>query len=231
MLGFQEPASVIFSLMNLAANIYMIRKFRRRVRRDSPNYYVWHAFCAICCNAWVWSMVFHTRDLPLTELFDYGFAYSMVLASFVCMALRMMCRRSIILRAAVAIFCILFFINHFVYLSIGRFDYQFNMKMNIITGILGGTGWLVWYIVCRKKRMYAWKILAFQLLALASLVLEINDFPPLFYTFDAHSLWHLSTVPLTVLFYNFVIDDCIQLRSETYELLESGDSSKEKKLF
>lgn len=28
----------------------------------------------------------------------------------------------------------MFFINHFAYLSVGRFDYQYNMKANILTG-------------------------------------------------------------------------------------------------
>lgn len=36
----------------------------------------------------IWSMVFHARDFPVTELFDYVFAYSMVLASFWCMIMR-----------------------------------------------------------------------------------------------------------------------------------------------
>lgn len=33
-------------------------------------------------------MIFHTRDYPITELFDYVFAYSMVLASFWCFIIR-----------------------------------------------------------------------------------------------------------------------------------------------
>lgn len=90
----------------------MIRKFRHEVRSDSPMYYIWHVFSAvssvpldslkstmfnwwlvffflqICINGWICSIIFHTRDFPLTELLDYGFAYSMVLASFCCMILR-----------------------------------------------------------------------------------------------------------------------------------------------
>lgn len=200
--------------MNLLANLYMLRKFRKKVRPDSPNYRLWHAFSLICCNAWIWSIVFHTRDLPITELFDYGFAYSMVLASLVCMVLRMFHQRSVVLRGLIASVSILFFISHFYYLSLDRFDYQYNMKINIITGIIGGMGWLVWYLVTRKKRIYAWKVLMFQVLAGLSLILEVNDFPPLYHTFDAHSLWHFSSVFLTVLFYNFIIDDTNSLRLE-----------------
>lgn len=141
----------------------------------------------------------------------------MVLASLVCMTLRMICRRSLVLRGSIALASLLFFLNHFYYLSRDKFDYQYNMKINIVTGIIGGLGWLMWYVISRKKKIYAWKVFIFQVLAGFSLILEVNDFPPLFYTFDAHSLWHLSTVPLTILFYNFVMDDCISLRQEEHD--------------
>lgn len=208
----------------------MIRKFRRKVRPDSPNYWVWHAFSWICCNGWLWSIVFHVRDLPITELFDYGFAYSMVLASVVCMVLRMTAHQSRRLRGSIAISSILFFLSHFYYLSLDKFDYQYNMKINIVTGIVGGMGWLLWYMVTRKKRIYAWKVLMFQVLAAFSLILEVNDFPPLWHTFDAHSLWHLSSLPLTILFYNFIIDDSVSLRMEKYEALLTPPM-EDKKIF
>lgn len=232
--GIQEPASAIFSLFNLLANIFMIKKFRKKVRPDSPNYWVWLVFGWICCNGWLWSIVFHTRDLPITELFDYGFAYSMVLASLVCMTLRMVHYRSVLLRGLISVAATLFFVSHFYYLSIlDKFDYQYNMKINIITGIVGGMGWLLWYLITRKKRVYAWKVLTFQILAGVSLILEVNDFPPMLYTFDAHSLWHLSSLPLTILFYNFVIDDCVSLRAEKYQaLLTPPETSRaDKKAF
>lgn len=174
--------------------------------------------------------MFHVRDLPITELFDYGFAYSMVLASVVCMVLRMTAHRSRRLRGSIAISSILFFLSHFYYLSLDKFDYQYNMKINIVTGIVGGMGWLLWYMVTRKKRIYAWKVLMFQVLAAFSLILEVNDFPPLWHTFDAHSLWHLSSLPLTILFYNFIIDDSLSLRMEKYEALLTPPM-EDKKIF
>lgn len=45
--GIQEPASVIFSLLNLIVHWKMLRKFRENVRSDSPMYYVWHVLCAV----------------------------------------------------------------------------------------------------------------------------------------------------------------------------------------
>lgn len=88
LVGLQEPASVFFSALNFFVHYKGLIKFREEVRGDSPLFRVWHAFSFICLNAWTWSMVFHARDYPLTELFDYVFAYSMVLASFWCMTVR-----------------------------------------------------------------------------------------------------------------------------------------------
>jgi len=46
-------------------------------------------------------------------------------------------------------------------------------------------------------------------LTMAATSLELFDFPPWGRTIDAHSLWHLSTVPLTGLFYDFLIEDAL----------------------
>jgi post-GPI attachment to proteins factor 3 len=87
-LGIQEPASVVFSALNFYIHLKCLMQFRNSVRADSPFYKVWHVFSIISLNAWTWSTVFHSRDFPLTELLDYVFAYSMVLASFWCMTIR-----------------------------------------------------------------------------------------------------------------------------------------------
>lgn len=93
------------------------------------------------------------------------------------------------------------YIGHVARLRRGSFDYAYNMQANVVTGLVAGIGWLIWCIRCRAQWDYAWKVCCVQLLAGCSLTLELMDFPPIWYTFDAHSLWHLCTVPLTVLFY------------------------------
>lgn len=47
---------------------------------------------------------------------------------------RMIHRTSGFIKAFISLASITFFVNHFAYLSDGRFDYQYNMKTNIITG-------------------------------------------------------------------------------------------------
>lgn len=53
-LGMQEPASVVFSILNFLSHWWMIRRFRKDVRKDSPMYYVWHVFCAVSECDWMW---------------------------------------------------------------------------------------------------------------------------------------------------------------------------------
>lgn len=55
--------------------------------------------------------------------------------------------------------------------------------------------------------MYVWKCAVVVLATSGLLALELLDFSPIWWTFDAHSLWHLSTVPLPLLWYSFLMDD------------------------
>jgi len=60
-LGMQEPASVLFSLMNMWMHVGGLRLLQRKLSRDHPMkaYYVWWARVSV--SAWVWSAIFHTR--------------------------------------------------------------------------------------------------------------------------------------------------------------------------
>ena len=43
--------------------------------------------------------------------------------------------RSKKMAATITILCVFYFINHFAYLSYNTFDYSYNMKVNIVTGV------------------------------------------------------------------------------------------------
>lgn len=36
---------------------------------------------------------------------------------------------------AITLLCIVYFMNHFAYLYLNAFDYSYNMKVNIFTGV------------------------------------------------------------------------------------------------
>ncbi|XP_018575419.1 post-GPI attachment to proteins factor 3 [Anoplophora glabripennis] len=216
--GLQEPASVLFSVLNGYAHFKMIKRFRKDVRPDSPFYWLWHAFCIVSLHAWFWSAVFHARDFPLTELFDYACAFSMVLMSCYVMLIRLL-KYKIPRFALLAIttFFFTFFANYVMYLSMGRIDYGYNMELNILIGTFTAICWFGWCTYNRIRQPYVWKCALFVALTGIVMLLEVIDKPPLFYVFDSHSLWHLTTAPLVILLYSFAIDDCKYLRKKEVE--------------
>ena len=60
---------------------------------------------------------------------------------------------------------------------------------------------ILWWYLNRKIMPHVYLIGWFNTLTVFVTLLELTDFPPIFWIFDAHSLWHASTVPLTVLLY------------------------------
>ena len=66
--GMQEPASVLFSVLNFLAHWDGAHKVQARVPDTHPmkKYYIIFAFTSM--NAWVWSSVFHTRGRPFPWL-------------------------------------------------------------------------------------------------------------------------------------------------------------------
>ncbi|KAG6461036.1 hypothetical protein O3G_MSEX012386 [Manduca sexta] len=89
MLGMQEPASAIASMLNLATNAYMYGRIRSEFTvRKVPIVLFWHGFALVCMNAWMWSTIFHTRDTDFTEFMDYACALSMVMGLFIAVIVR-----------------------------------------------------------------------------------------------------------------------------------------------
>ena len=45
--GIQEPASFLFSILNFAAHLRMLKEFRMKVRRTSPMYWLWQTYALV----------------------------------------------------------------------------------------------------------------------------------------------------------------------------------------
>ncbi|KAG1652139.1 Zinc transporter 9 [Nymphon striatum] len=217
-LGFQEPASVIASVLNALVLYFAWKNFKSRVPQTAPMYYVVCGMAVVGINAWIWSTAFHSRDNAVTEKLDYFCALSLVLYSFFTACIRFMGTNSIVKTSCAAI-CLAFFVYHVHYLSFVSFDYGYHMKVNISVGLLNSGGWLMWCYLNRKLR-YSWKCFITIVCIDTLLLLELGDFPPFFWTFDAHSLWHFGTIPLPLLWYSFLADDCLHQLREKYRLLE-----------
>ena len=59
--GMQEPASVMFSVLNLLAHIQGLSTANRVIPSTHPMKSYYLGWGVINVNAWVWSAVFHTR--------------------------------------------------------------------------------------------------------------------------------------------------------------------------
>jgi post-GPI attachment to proteins factor 3 len=60
-LGMQEPASVVFSLMNLILHTWGRGEIQRAIPKQHPMKPYYLTWSLISINAWTWSAVFHTR--------------------------------------------------------------------------------------------------------------------------------------------------------------------------
>jgi len=119
----------------------------------------------------------------------------------------MLHRYSLFLRGVISLAFVSYYINYFAYLSVGRFNYAFNMMVNVATGVIAAVGWFVWCHFVRTRRPYFRRVLRFYVLMALAMSLELLDFPPILWILDAHALWHLATVPLAALYYEWVFLD------------------------
>ncbi|KAJ9475392.1 Protein PER1 [Pseudozyma hubeiensis] len=260
-LGAQEPLSVLFSLMNLKVHWNALFMMRKQLPDAFPLKLVYIVHTLISMNAWMWSAVFHTRDKNWTEKLDYFSAGSVIMSAFFFSAARLFriapgSERFVLFRRA----CMGALGLHVLYLSIGRFDYAYNMAANVVVGLIHTLLWLTYSLrpttfpsnplvdrtAYSRAAMRAAKpslsalssptplsngaqtppvpvstnigppsshtrqrrrlqlILA---LMSASVLLELLDFPPILRILDAHALWHLATVPITKMWYDWLVSD------------------------
>ncbi|KAF5344261.1 hypothetical protein D9758_012318 [Tetrapyrgos nigripes] len=232
--GMQEPASVVFSLLNLWAHWRGSAKIRREIPGANPlkPYYLWWSFASL--NTWVWSAVFHTRDNPTTEKLDYFSAALTILLALYFTFIRLFhlytsprlslttqqSQTSSLLRLWTAT-CAIAFVGHVSYLSLlPRFDYFYNVVFNLIIGLTHNALWLIYSLPVslslirrfpnRPKTYrpgFTSKAAVLVLFTTAATGLELFDFPPIGRIIDAHALWHLCTAPIAVYWYRFLVED------------------------
>nr|CDI55894.1 related to PER1 protein, involved in manganese homeostasis [Melanopsichium pennsylvanicum 4] len=283
-LGAQEPLSVLFSLMNLRIHGKALFMMRKQLPDAFPLKLVYIVYSIIGINAWIWSAVFHTRDKNCTEKLDYFSAGSVIMSAFFFSACRLFriapgSDRFTLFRRV----CIGALLLHILYLSVGRFDYAYNMAANVVVGLIHTVLWAVYSVrpttfpsnplvdrtAYSRAAMRASKpslsalstptplsngaatppvpvstnigppsthaqqrrrlqlILA---LMSASVLLELLDFPPILRILDAHALWHLATVPITKMWYDWLVNDAQECVSTGWWLSDRTASGQQGEL-
>ncbi|TFY82236.1 hypothetical protein EWM64_g1785 [Hericium alpestre] len=235
--GAQEPASVVFSLLNLLFHVWGRSEVQNTMSNDHPMKQYYLRWSLISINAWTWSAVFHTRDTSITEKLDYFSAALAIMYSLYFSVIRLfhlyptkrgtaptLTSRShdtprLLYIWSVA--CILVYLAHISYLGLApRFDYAYNMAFGVVLGLLHNFLWLAYalpssmsifkrflYEPKSYRPFYATEAAKAVVLTTAAMGLELFDFPPWKRVIDAHALWHLATAPLVVLWYDFLLMD------------------------
>ena len=227
---FQEPLSAALSALNLLMHFtgwlsfYLLVKCRLPLRPQTKRTYyeytgLWHIYAILSMNAWIWSSVFHTRDIDMTEKLDYSSAVAVLGYSLIVTLLRIFNVKEGPARVMVAAPILAFVTTHILYLNFYELDYGWNMKVCVAMGVIQIVAWATWAGVTRHpSRLKLWVVVFGGALAM---LLEVFDFPPYKGYADAHSLWHASTVPLTYLWWSFIKDDA-EFRTSTLTLVKKA---------
>ncbi|TPP62041.1 Post-GPI attachment to proteins factor [Fasciola gigantica] len=209
MFGVQEPASSLFSFLNLLIQMMIVGHLCTEFSFQLPMLKYWCIQYTFSIMSWLWSTIFHAYDTSLTEALDYFGALAFILSSIVTLQARVMYTHRI-LRYSCTTFLVGFFINHVRYMMFVKFDYGYNMFVAVFFGLVNCFGWIFWssYWCSLKKQPYLVYCRQSVFGLLATMALELRDFPPVLWTFDAHSLWHASSLLIVFPWYKFVSADC-----------------------
>lgn len=219
LISLQEPASVTFSIANLAMhlkgclsflNLIFYKLPQKSQGRKSPYYEystLWIIYGLLSMNSWFWSSIFHSRDLRITERMDYISAVAVIGYTLIIAIIRTLNLRIEAARVMVASPIIAFVSTHILYLNLYNFDYGLNMKICVAMGIIQLLLWTFWgWFTHHPARFKLWFVVLF---GSSAMLLEIFDFPPIWGIFDAHSIWHAVTIPLTYFWWSFIKDDAV----------------------
>lgn len=226
--GMQELASVVFSLLNLLPNFIGYKSLKNFPEANGfymRKYYI--AFSLVGINTWLWSSVFHVRDLLVTERLDYFSAIGQILFGLYVALVRLL-RLDVpnkrIKRKLVSYLLVGFYILHVSYLTFIRFNYAYNMLAGVIIGVSQTLLWIYLGMKLYVRTREAIDLLpvALVLAVMAGMSLELNDFSPYWLIFDAHSLWHASTVLPTWFWYKWMQHDLKRHTKEAWIRKEQG---------
>lgn len=111
----------------------------------------------------------------------------------------------------------------------GHIGFDSHMSFSIGVAVLHTAVWIIWLLSSPHESIsHKQQCLLLQLWFIAASMLELFDFPPIFYHFDAHSLWHCATIPLGHLWYQFWFQDAAVLKKLGENVLNDGGADDAK---
>ncbi|CAD5226402.1 unnamed protein product [Bursaphelenchus okinawaensis] len=211
----QEPASALFSVLNLAGCLYMFNTLRDKLW-NLPGLYnlrlQWLMYAGLGSLVWIFSTAFHCRDFWLTEYLDYAAASALVFYAFYMSIMLVFgfIRRNYYLSSATGLAVFYSYSRLVNHLSLShKFDYGYNMRVCILVSFTTAALYLFyiyWEYTNARNRESLKILLQILLISLGSSAFELLDFPPILYhQIDAHSLFHLATVPTPFMLTRFAL--------------------------
>lgn len=177
---------------------------RIKKMKGIPNHKMWLVYSHVGVFTWIASTFFHMFDCDVTERLDYFGAFSFVLAALY-VSMIFIFPELAENRGGQVVRLIMTLVFLFLHLSHARdmynnFNYGYNMGMCVCMSILTTLAY-IFYLYRRRSHLGSFQevdILLIRLIVWANLAtaLELLDFAPVFWIFDAHSLFHLATVPI-----------------------------------
>ena len=186
------------------------------------------AYPVVALTAWVSSAFFHAKKTPHSTLVDYCTALV-----FLAYGLWLTLRRALGPRAHGGVVAGLLGGGAALVawrldcMRRGRVSYDEHMHLCIAIAVATIALWAAWIAAggggggggggnkrpptCLPFPLNRFRCLACQVAFAAASLLELFDFPPLWGCLDAHSLWHLATIPLGFVWYTFWAQDSANL--------------------
>ncbi|KAH0895179.1 hypothetical protein HID58_057608 [Brassica napus] len=164
------------------------------------HFHGWLSFFITLYNA-----VFHTRDVDITKRLGYSSAIAVLGFSLIVSIIRTFDVRVEAARVMVSAPVLALVTTHVLYINFYKLYYGWNMIVCVAMGVAQLFLWARCAAVSRHPSN--WKLWVVVIASGLAMLLEIYDFPPYGGYFDAHSIWHFATVPLTILWRSFIRDD------------------------
>ncbi|KAK6934809.1 Per1-like [Dillenia turbinata] len=132
--GFQEPASVALSALNLGMHFHGWLSFfnllknklppKKDKKTDSGFTSLWHVYGLLSMNSWFWSAVFHGRGMDLTQKLNYSSVVALLGYSLILAVIRTFNLRTEAAQVMAAAPLLAFTITHIFFLNIYQFAYD-----------------------------------------------------------------------------------------------------------
>ncbi|ORE00647.1 PGAP3 [Hepatospora eriocheir] len=188
--GFNEFVSSMFSILCFIINIFLFKKYKKRIlikQKDIKqliqfNYYISNL-------AYLSAFLFHCQETVFTRNADYCTAVLSILSFVLLKVIKLL----IILKYKrvkwIYLVVIIILLLYFSYMYIIKFDYRLN---RIFCGTLVVIGTVASIIIIFSCKELLKNSISYWICLYLGFLIESMDFPPLFnYTTDSHSLWHM----------------------------------------